>query len=246
MSRSRYTGPQLDGLDSTCWSVVLAAAGTDSRLRAEAMESLCGRFWFPLYGYVRTHVADASTAQDLTQEFFAQLLEKNGLTTVDPQRGRFRWYLLAALKHFLSNDRKRQRAQKRGGERTIFSLDFKDAEDCYSREISDPMTPDKWFDRQWAKAVTDSAFERLRASLECRGKLHHFEALTPLLAGSTPAYSYEKAAKELGISAGAVRIAVSRMRQLYRDFVRETIAETVADPGEIDEEIRQLFAAWEA
>lgn len=245
MSRSSSANPKLRDLDSTCWSVVLAAAGEDLEQRDVALQSLCQRYWFPLYGYVRSQVVDVNTAQDLTQEFFAQLLEKDGISTVDPARGRFRWYLLAAIKHFLSNQRKRQRALKRGGDRTIVSLNFADAEGCYVREIADPLTPEKWFDRQWARAVTDAAMEALRVHLHRQGKPRHFEVLTPLLAGATRQTSYEQAGGELGMSAATTRVAVSRMRGLYRGFVRDAIAATVADENEIDEEICQLFAAWE-
>ena len=149
------------------------------------------------------------------------------------------------MTHFLANQRKRERAVKRGGDRMVLSLNFDDAEGSYEREIVDSLTPEKWFDRQWARAVTGAAMDALQAYLDRQGKPRHFEVLSPLLAGTTRQTSYEQAGGELGMSAATTRVAVSRMRGLYRDFVREAIAATVADENEIDEEIRQLFAAWE-
>jgi RNA polymerase sigma-70 factor (ECF subfamily) len=231
----------LSGFAETHWTVVLSAARGDATPRAvAAMAELCRAYWYPLYAFIRRRGYDSHAAEDLTQEFFARLLEKHFLESVDRRKGKFRAFLLAALKHFLANEQDRARAQKRGGGQAVIRLDALDAEARYGLEPVDYLTPDKLFERRWALAVLERVLARLEAEFAAAGKADFFAALKGFLAGG-PARTYGAAGEHLGMSEGAVKVAVHRLRRRYRALLRDEIAQTVVDPAEIDDEIRYLL-----
>ncbi|MGD0091954.1 MAG: sigma-70 family RNA polymerase sigma factor [Planctomycetota bacterium] len=225
---------------TTHWSVVLAAGRGDSPQARDALGRLCQAYWYPLYAYARRQGSSAQDAQDLTQEFFARLLEKDGLAGVAGV-ARFRAYLLAAFKHFLSNERDRAQAQKRGGAVSALSLDARDAESRYSAEPSGGATPEKLFERRWALELLDRALVRVEGEYNQAGKRELFEALQPCLAGGGVAQA--QIAAELKLSEGAVKVAAHRLRRRYREVLRAEIGDTVAQPGEIEDELRVLMGA---
>ena len=225
---------------ATRWSVVLAARGDEPAART-ALQILCENYWYPLYAFVRRQGHDPPDAQDLTQEFFARLLEKGWLESVSREKGRFRSFLLASMKHFLANERDRARALKRGGGRAPVPLDAKSAESRYAIEPADPMTPEKVFDRRWALTLLDQVLKRLRAELAAGGKAVLFEELKPALTGEpTP---YARVAEKLGMSEGAVKVAAHRLRRRYREMIRAEVAQTVGNEKDVDEELRDLMSA---
>lgn len=225
---------------------MFAAAETGASPQAEqALAELCRIYWYPLYAYVRRCGHDAHAAEDLTQEFFARLLARNYLQSAERSKGKFRSFLLACLKHFLADDWDRSRARKRGGGQTPISLDAEHAETRYRRELTDDLTPDKLFDRQWALTLLDHVLGRLREEFEADGKTKQFDDLKVFLTAGKGAISYEEAGRKLGASEGAAKVAVHRMRKRYRELLRHEIAQTVIDPRQIEEEIRALFAAFE-
>jgi len=230
------------GFATTRWSIVRAAQAKAAPEAHTALSALCTAYWYPLYAYVRRHGHDATAAQDLTQEFFARLLEKDGLASVDQSRGRFRSFLLASCKHFLSNERDRASALKRGGGRVPLPIDGAAAEGHYGREPSHDETPERLFERRWALALLEQVLGRLRGEYEASGKGRLFECLKGRLAGDggTP---YAATAAELSTSEGAVKVAVHRLRKRYRELLREEIAQTLDDPADVDDEVRALFAA---
>ncbi len=229
---------------ATRWTMVLSAAGQGSGTGFRALGELCQCYWRPLYTYLRWRGIDAQEAEDLTQEFFARLLQGNGLATVDPDKGKFRSFLLASLKHFLANECDWARALKRGGGVPPIHLDALDAEKRRQLEPSDDLSPDKAFDRQWALTVLDQALSRLRAEFSSAGKEVLFEELKGYLTGDGKADSHAAAAERCGLSEGAVKVAVHRLRRRYRELLRDEIAQTVSTAVEVDEEIRNLFASF--
>jgi len=227
---------------ATRWSVVLAAArGAVSARADEAMAELCRVYWFPLYAYVRRRGCETSEAEDLTQEFFARLLAKNYLASVTPEKGKFRAFLLASLKHFLANEWDRSRAQKRGGGRRPLSLDALNAEDRYRLEPSHNLTAERLYERHWALTLLERILGRLEMEWTVHGKKPLFDSLKSTLTGSAEA-GYAATGEELGMTEAAVKVAAHRLRRRYRELLREEIAQTVARPEEIDEEIRYLLA----
>jgi RNA polymerase sigma-70 factor (ECF subfamily) len=227
---------------STQWSLVLRAGGKPGSSARAALEVLCSRYWLPLYVFVRRRVNDAHAAQDLTQEFFTRLLAKNTLAHAEPERGRFRGFLLAALKHFLANESDRARARKRGGGRQLLSLDWEQGESRYHLEPRDERTAERIFDRQWALTLLDRVVRRLQDEYLAAGKTRQFDLLKDALTGRA-AVAYAAVAEELSLSQDAVRQAASRLRKRYRTLLREEVAATVAGQHEVDDEIRALFAA---
>ena len=219
-------------------------AGDPASPRAtDALERLCRTYWYPLYAYVRRSGYGAHDAQDLTQGFFARLLEKNFLESVDRRKGRFRSFLLASLNHFLANERDYANAVKRGGGQIPISLDEEAAENRYLKEPSLDLSPEKIFERQWALAVLERALGRLREEFDATGKTRHFDLLKPFLTSDTRDGAYDPIATQLNVSPGSVAVSVHRMRQRYRELARAEIADTVASPTDIDDEIRAMFAA---
>lgn len=228
---------------TTHWSVVRAAGRPDSVHYRQALETLCQTYWFPLYAYLRRHGNNANRAEEYTQAFFAHLLEKHSVRLADPSRGKFRSFLLASLKHFLSDLRDFEKAKKRGGGRKVFSLDFENAESQYSLEPTDRLTAEKLFDRSWAMTVLERAVNRLQGEAKDEKKRKLFEDLKVYLTAGEDAASYGRVAERLGMSEGTIRVAVHRLRKRYREVLRDEIAQTVSTEEEIDQEIRDLFTA---
>ncbi len=211
---------------------------------AQALALLCEDYWFPLYAFVRRAGYSAEDAQDLTQEFFVRLLDKDYLAVADPNRGRFRSFLLGAIQHFLANVRRHERTQKRGGHVTVLSLDFHSGEHRYRRiEPADCLTPERLYEKRWALALLDLVLGRLREEHRAAGKLQSFDVLKQFLAGGTGKTAYSEVAGKLGMSEGAVKVAVHRLRRRYRDLLKEEIARTVVGPESLDDELRELLAA---
>jgi RNA polymerase sigma-70 factor (ECF subfamily) len=242
---SSSNAPQTDGAKFalTRWSVVLAAGSHDSAQARDALEKLCRTYWHPIFAFVRRQGHSPHDAQDLTQEFFARLLAKNYLGAVDRSRGRFRSFLLASLKHFLANEWDKAGAQKRGGHQVLIPIDVKSAETSCAFDPADEMTAEKIFERRWALTLLDQVLARLREEYESEGRTKLFEELKATLTGDRRTVAYSEIGARLGMSEGAVKVAVHRLRQRYRELLREEIAETVSGPGEVEEEIRALFSA---
>lgn len=230
-------------LVTTHWSVVLQAGDSRSPERSEAMEKLCRAYWRPLYAYVRRRGFREEEAKDLTQGFFARLLARNDLALADAERGRFRTFLLSALQNFLVNEWDKTQRLKRGGGTMCFSLDDADAEARFQHELATQLPQETLFDRGWAEAVMDAVMKRFRGELAAGGDTARFEAVQPFLLGGESAGSYAEAAARLGISETGARSIVHRFRKRYRELIRAEIAHTVADPDEIDGEVRHLFSA---
>jgi len=228
---------------TTRWSIVLAAGRTPTRTSSDALTRLCEIYWYPLYAYVRRWGYDADEAQDLTQEFFARLLEKHYLRDADPSRGRFRSFLLTSLKHFLSNERDRASAVKRGGRVSVVPLEIENAEGRYSLEPPDIETPERIYERRWALTLLERTLSKLRAESVAGGKQALFERLEGHLTGEQDTLPYAEVASALGMTEGAVKVAVHRLRRRFGALLRAEIAETVADPAQVDDEIRELFRA---
>lgn len=234
---------QARGFATTRWTLVVGAGDSGTPEAHAALAELCGRYWFPLYAYVRRRGYQTAEAQDLTQEFFAQLLEKNVLAQAAPDRGRFRSFLLTSLANFLANEWDRQQAEKRGGGRRVLSLDLTEGESRLNCEPTHDDTPERLFERHWACTLLDEVVRRLRGEFAAAGKLRHFELLEPTLAGHQRGTAFPEIARELGLSDDAVRQAALRLRRRYRELLREEVEQTVADPTEVDDEIRRLFEA---
>lgn len=226
----------------TRWSLVVAAAEPASRESRAALETLCRASWLPLYAFARRSGSAPEEAEDLVQGFFAALLEKGYLAQADRERGRFRTFLLAAFRHHVSHQREHDRAQKRGGAVRTLALDMTSGERLYLAEPADERTPERLFERRWALLVLERALEDLRASYGGRGQSEVFEALHPHLAGG-PARPLAEVGASLGLSEGATKVAVHRLRGRYRDVLRAAIAETVESPDLVDDEIRRLLEA---
>jgi RNA polymerase sigma-70 factor (ECF subfamily) len=227
---------------TTHWSLVLAARDRAEPGAADALASLCALYWYPLYAYVRRRGHGAEAAHDLTQEFFSRLLEKDFLAAVDRGKGKFRSFLMACFGHFLANEYDRGRAKKRGGGRRVLSLDAADAEGRYLAEPAGGLTAEQLFERRWALALLQEVMGRLRDEFEAKGKGRLFERLRGFLVGEKGG-GYRRAADELGLSEGAVKVAVHRLRQRYRELLHEEIGRTVGTADEIEAEVRALFAA---
>ena len=227
---------------TTRWSLVLDASSELTPGGRQALATLCEVYWYPLYAYLRRQGHRAEDAQDLTQGFFAYLLDKHSLHRVDRTRGRFRSFLLASLNHYVSNMCDRDRAQKRGGSALQISLDEITAEDRYRRQPVDPWTPEMVFDRTWALTVLDRVFKRLRTDLYAEGKGRLFEHLKVYLTGEEGGALYSEVGVTLGMSEGAVKVAVHRMRRRYRDLLYQEIAHTVVTADEVELELQYLVA----
>lgn len=241
------SGPsEQPGFATTQWSLVLRAARPDDSTARTALETLCGRYWFPLYAFARRRVPDISDAQDLTQEFFLRLLEKNSLAAAAPDRGRFRSFLLSSLKNFLANEWDRANAQKRGGGRERLSLDWESGESRLSLEPAHSDTPEREFERQWALTLLDVVVRRLQGEFSTSDKLRQFEWLKETLTGNRAAMDYSTIAAELQMSEEAARQAAHRLRKRYRELLREEVAATVESDNEVEDEIGRLLAALEA
>ena len=228
---------------TTRWSVIAAAAGPADARSAHALATLCEAYWYPAYAFIRRQGHDADAARDLTQEFFTRVLEKHYFRDADPARGRFRAFLLTAIRHFLSNQRDRQQAVKRGGRMQVLSLDVDAAEGAYQLEGRDDLTPEKLFDARWASVLLDRTLTRVKQDYAAADNSGAFESLKGFLTGDSDDVPYAEAGRRLSMSEGAVKVAVHRLRRRFRDALVKEIAETVSDPAEIDAEIRHLLQA---
>lgn len=236
--------PQRPAFLTTHWSVVLSAQNPESPQSAEALSKLCSTYWFPLYAFVRRQGRSPHDAQDLTQEFFSRLLEKDYLKSAAREKGKFRTFLLVALKRFLANDWDRQHAEKRGGFAPVVSIDQELAESRFESEPSHNQQPDVLFDRQWAMTLLEHTMKRLQEEYVTSGRARFFEFLRGALARDESALPYAQIAGQLNLSEAAVKMAVQRLRARYREILRAEIAETVSAPDEVEEEIRHLFSTF--
>ena len=223
---------------------MLNAGRRDAPEAEAALEELCRTYWYPLYAYVRRHGKTREEAEDLTQEFFARLLDKNYLQGLHRDQGRFRAFLLAALKHFLANEWDRATRKKRGGDVVTLSLDWQDAEARYQIEPADTLSPDKLYDRLWAVTLLERVITRLRDENIAADKSKLFDALSPFLTIGKSAIPYADAAATLGLSEPTVRVAVHRLRRRYRELLRDELAQTLSNPAHVAEEMQSLFSAF--
>ena len=219
----------------------MVAAGDPRRKEAQsALVFLCENYWYPLYAYLRRRGYTADQAQDLTQEFFTHVLEGRYLDRADPEKGRFRSFLLTSLKFFVADEEDRQRAHKRGGG-VVLSLEFSCGEEHYQREPAHDETPERIFERRWALSVLDRVVAKLREEFEQHGRPEHFERLKVFLLGQSDA-PYAALAREMNTSEGALKVAIHRLRKRYRELFRQEIADTVVNPADVDSELRYLAA----
>lgn len=233
------TPPQPSAFVTTHWSVVLTAAHSDTTQARDALAKLCQTYWHPLYTYVRRRGYSPEDGEDLTQSFFAALLERKAVSTVNPDKGRFRSFLLASLNHFLSDEWDKARAQKRGGGKVV-SFDTETAELWLDQVPSQNLTPEKAFELRWAITLLEQVYRKLEEEHRQQRKAEWFAVLRNTLAGPGNSAPYAELGQRLGLNEGAVKVAVHRLRQRYRALLRETIADTV-DVGEVEEELRYLL-----
>ena len=222
---------------------MLAAGDANKPESRVALESLCRRYWYPLYAEVRFAGYGADESRDLTQGFFAQLLERKALAVASPERGKFRNFLKTAIKHYLANQADRERALKRGGEVSIVALDFEGAERQYALELGQDLTPDKVFDRRWARALLEEVLDHLREEMERAGALERFERLSPFLITPDASPGYRDLAIRWDTTEAAIKMAVHRLRRKFGKLLRLEVARIVADPGQVNDEIRFLLSA---
>ncbi|MGA2051672.1 MAG: sigma-70 family RNA polymerase sigma factor [Opitutales bacterium] len=239
--RRRTHGP--GRFATTRWTVVLAAGRETSPQAARALEELCGAYWYPLYAYVRRRGHGREDAEDLTQEFFARLLERDYLQAAARAKGRFRTFLLVAFQRFLANEWDRARAQKRGGGRPVLPLEAETAERRYQIEPVDELSADRIYERRWALTLIEETVGRLRREFAQAGKAGEFEQLKSFLTADREKIPYAELAVSLGQAEGALRVAVHRLRRRFRELFRQEIAQTVSSPEEIEAELRHLLAA---
>lgn len=227
---------------TTSWSMILAARDGDPQEARDALAALCAAYWYPLYAFVRRKGYDPDGSQDLVQGFFTRLLEKGDLASVDRSKGKFRSFLMAACSHYLANERDKERAKKRGGDRPIVSIDALAAEGRYRQELVHDLTPERLFDRQWALTLLDQVLAQLELEMSRAGKSRQFVVLQPALLGAARRVPYAEIAATLSISEEAARAAAHRLRRRYRDLLRDLVSRTVDNPADIDDEINILFS----
>ena len=225
---------------TTRWTLVVAAGDPQRKEARSALVSLCELYWYPLYAYLRRRGYPAEQAQDLTQEFFVRVLEGRYLDRADPAKGRFRSFILTSLKFFVADEQERQRARKRGGGMLV-PLEFSSGEERYQREPVHDETPERIFERRWALSLLDLVIQKLRDEFVHHGRPDHFEQLKVFLLGQADA-PYAALAREMNTSEGALKVAIHRLRKRYRELFRQEIADTVADPAEVESELRYLAA----
>ena len=230
-----------ENFTETRWSKVMLAGRGDSELSRAALETLCARYWFPIYSFIRRKGSSPHDAEDLTQQFFARLLETNALANADRSKGRFRNFLLGALVHFLSNESRKERTQKRGGGQSPITIDLSTGEERYLTEPDPNLTPEECYDRMWASTLLEAAFQRLQTEFEKAGQQCRFDCLKAFLGKHQTRKDYEEATGKLNMTLKSVQGTVFRLRQRYRQLVRMEVAETVVLTEEIEQEIEQLF-----
>jgi len=224
---------------TTRWSLIVSCRQRPTANSHEALASLCNAYWYPLYVYVRRQGKSVEDAQDLTQGFFARLLEKHYIEDFNRERGSFRTFLVAAFRHYVTNERERERAQKRGGDQPPMTLDLQEAEQRYRLEPSHNLTPEKLYERRWALTLLERSMERLRAESADQS---HFDRLRVFLTGEA-VISYRELSDQMGMSEGALKVAVHRLKRRYGDLVREEIGQTVTSPEQIKKELGYLLSA---
>jgi len=239
-SQTMHTLPGSSQFPTTRWTLVVAAGDPQRKDARSALVSLCENYWYPLYAYLRRRGYAPDQAQDLTQEFFMRVLEGRYLDRADPEKGRFRSFILTSLKFFVADEQDRQRAQKRGGG-AVVSLEFSSGEERYQREPGHYETPDRIFERRWALSMLERVMERLRDEFVQHGRPENFERMKVFLLGQSEA-PYADLAREMNTSEGALKVAIHRLRKRYRELFRQEIADTVADPANIESELRYLAA----
>ena len=242
--QTMHTLPGSSQFPTTRWNLVIAGGDPRRKEARSALVYLCENYWYPLYAYLRRRNYTADQAQDLTQEFFVRVLEGRYLDRADPEKGRFRSFLLTSLKFFVADEGDRQRANKRGGG-AVLPLEFSSGEERYQRESAHDETPERIFERRWALSVLDRVVERLRSEFAQHGRPEHFERLKVFLLGQSDA-PYAALAREMNTSEGALKVAVHRLRKRYRELFRQEIADTVVDPAEVESELRYLAAVLTA
>jgi RNA polymerase sigma factor (sigma-70 family) len=236
--QTMHTLPGSSQFPTTRWTLVVAAGDPNRKEARSALVSLCENYWYPLYAYLRRRGYSADQAQDLTQEFFVRVLEGRYLDRAEPERGRFRSFILTSLKFFVADEEDRQRARKRGGG-IVVPLEFSSGEERYLREPAHDETPERIFELRWARAILDRVVEKLRNEFVRLGHVEHFERLKVFLLGQSNA-PYAELALEMNTSEGALKVAIHRLRKRYREIFRQEIADTVADPAEVESELRFL------
>jgi RNA polymerase sigma factor (sigma-70 family) len=231
-----------DRFPTTCWSRVVAAGDRDGSGSREALTELCRAYWFPLFAFIRRRGHDSDRSLDLTQSYFARLLERRTVTSANPALGRFRTFLLTDCTHFLAHQHERDAAEIRGGGRCFLSIDARDAEGRYVREPSHALTPERLFEREWALSLLDRVLASLRSEYEKSGRKSTFEALKIVLTDGPRSVPQAELARQLGTTESAVQVATHRLRKRYRERLRAEIASTVADEADVEDELRALFA----
>jgi len=231
---------------TTHWSLILSSAN-DTGARAEAaLAELCRAYWYPIYSFIRVRSSSADQAEDLTQEFFLHILTRGVFALANPAAGRFRSFLAASLKHFLADQADRRNAQKRGGGSVMLSIDLSSAEERFARDLAHSETPERVFDRQWALAVVNQTSDQLRDALHREGRGGLFQHLQAFLPGGSEPSSRSALAQELGMTESAIKVAIHRLRRRYRDLLRANVSHTLADPTDVDDEIRYLLNSLSA
>jgi RNA polymerase sigma factor (sigma-70 family) len=230
---------------TTHWTVVLSASRNETTRGKDALSTLCETYWYPLYAFVRRQGHSPHDAEDLTQGFFARLMERESLAGVSPEKGKFRTFLLIALKRFLANEWHRANSQKRGGGLCRVPLRGHTAETRYIAEPIERLTAEKLYERRWALTLLERVLARLRDEYKSAGKSEHFDRLKPYLMADKDAIPHALVPAESGISESALRVAVHRVRRRFRELFREEVANTVAGPEDINDEIRHLLTAFE-
>lgn len=220
---------------------MIAAAGGDDSVARHALEILCERYWYPLYAYVRRRGHEPAESENLTQGFFVMLLERDTIQKADPDRGRFRAFMLGMLKKYMTDEWRKKHAAKRGGFASSFSLDFQSAEEQFCREPVDNETPERLFERRWALSLLDNTMARLESEYSEHGRGLLFAQLRPTLGGSKDRIPYATIADELGLTENAIKVAAHRLRKRYREILRDEVAQTVSDVSEVDDELSRLM-----
>ena len=236
-------GKRRDEFVTTLWNMVVEAGASGDEKAAAALHRLCSMYWYPIYAFIRRRGSTIPEAEDLTQAFFAHLLERDSIARADRERGRFRSFLLTAFKNFHANERARTTATKRGGSNSIVSLEELQAENRYQTEPQTAVTPEKLYDQKWAASLLEQAMATLRAEYDVLSKGPLFDLLRSVVWGGRQEGGYEELARQAGISEGAFKVAVHRMRSRFKECLRQEVAQTVVTPGEIDDELRHLLTA---
>jgi len=244
MPENRTPAPGAEAFKTTHWSVVFASGHDSESVARQALEQLCQAYWFPLYAFVRRQGLSAEDAQDLTQAFFERFLERGYFALADPERGRFRTFLLTSIKRFLTQEWRRTNRQKRGGNQALVPFEAEDAEGRYAAQPLNELSPDRLYDRRWAEALLERVMARLARDYESTGRTAVYTQLQQFLWGGQAEVSYSDISAKLAMSEGAVKVAVHRLRHRFRDLLREEVANTVRTPDQIEEELQHLLAAF--